>query len=145
MNVSSLKDNQKDELAKLLYKYQFFSSYQKSDFERIVHAFSFREFDSGETIFKKGSKASGIYIISKGRIEVVARKGLSLFSSKVAELGPGDCFGEMSLIDHTAHQGTVNALSPVSVFVLESSDFDSFFEDNPSFKDALRKLAASRR
>lgn len=145
MKTQSLTDVQKDKLAKLLYKYQFFSSYTKRDFDRILPAFSYIEYSTGEVVFSKGSRADAIFIIDHGHVDVVARKKLSLFSSKVAQLGPGDCFGEMSIIDHTVRQGTITAVDALGVFVFSCSDFDTFFEDNPSFKDALRALAKKRR
>ena len=53
-------------------------------------------------VFERGSPADGLYIVISGRVRVVEENGATL-----AELGPGDFFGELSLLLGTTHQHDV--------------------------------------
>jgi len=67
-------------------------------------------FDPGETILAEGAAGETAYLIVSGRVEVSLGQGAR---AKVIEtLGPGDVFGEMSLIDPAPRSATVRALEP---------------------------------
>src|ERR671921_1893419 len=69
------------------------------------------DLEEGRVIVREGQWAYEFFAIEEGTVEV--RRGDQL----LAELGPGDFFGEMGLMEDTRRNATVTATSPVTVVV----------------------------
>ena len=93
----------------------------------------------GETLIRRGDMGSEMYIVCRGRVEVVDARGGTL-----ATLGPGDFFGETSLLWSTPRTATVRATSACDLFVLEREDFDRVLQENPKFPEMLHEVARKR-
>jgi CRP-like cAMP-binding protein len=52
----------------------------------------------------------------------------------VAELGPGDFFGELSLLLNTTHSKTATALADCELLVLPKDAFDELLASNPKLR-----------
>jgi CRP/FNR family cyclic AMP-dependent transcriptional regulator len=73
--------------------------------ERVVHI---RTYDAGEPVFVETEPGAGMYVIRSGRVDIV----LQYRSEKhllLAELEPGDFFGEMALLGDTTRSATAVA------------------------------------
>jgi CRP-like cAMP-binding protein/Zn-dependent protease len=94
-------------------------------FERDLLLTKVREesFEAGEVIIQQGEAGDNFYILREGRVEV-SRKEPGGDSHTVAELGPGDYFGELALLLSKPRTATVRALSAVRVWSLGARDFD---------------------
>ena len=77
-------------------------------------------------------------MIRAGTVDVT-REGKSL-----AKLGPGDYFGEISLIDGGPRTATVTADTPVTIEVVERRDFDSLLERVPGLPHRIMVGLARR-
>jgi EAL domain-containing protein (putative c-di-GMP-specific phosphodiesterase class I) len=67
------------------------------------------------TIFKEGAPGDAAFVIERGRVELsVVRDGRS---HAVAELGPGEIFGETALLDDTLRATTAVALAETETIV----------------------------
>jgi len=73
-------------------------------------------FKAGEYVFQKGDEPSHIYIVKKGRIDLLITKQKVILKKKI--LGVGDCFGEASLMAMHKHTATAVALEDSEVMVL---------------------------
>jgi CRP-like cAMP-binding protein len=70
----------------------------------------------GETLFRQGDPADTAYIVESGRIRIRGlRKGVQL---ELAELGPGELFGELALIDSGPRTADATALEPTTLYVV---------------------------
>jgi CRP/FNR family transcriptional regulator, cyclic AMP receptor protein len=79
-------------------------------------------FYRGDNIIDQGDEGFRAYYIEKGRVEVLAkREGHEL---KIAELGPGDIFGEMSLINNEPRSATVRAMEDVTLTVISRDEVE---------------------
>jgi CRP-like cAMP-binding protein len=80
----------------------------------------------GETIFKEGEPAREMFVILDGEIEVLkkSRRGRE---TRVAILGPNDCFGEMSIIDMQPRSATVRALGPARMLKITTEEMDALY------------------
>lgn len=78
-----------------------------------------RNFSAGEEIFRMGERGRNAYIIEQGSVEVSVTKG----DEKViiANLGKGEIFGEMSMIDDAPRSATVTATEKTEVYVIQRS------------------------
>jgi CRP/FNR family cyclic AMP-dependent transcriptional regulator len=66
-------------------------------------------FRAGDTIISEGEVGGTAYLINSGSVKVTVGEGAKV--QKLAELGTGDVFGEMSLIDPGPRSATVTALT----------------------------------
>ncbi len=80
-----------------------------------------KKFTAGEEIFRMGDRGRNAYIIEHGKVEVSAtRDGENVV---IAELGKGEIFGEMSMIDDAPRSATVTATEDTKVVVIQRSRF----------------------
>lgn len=77
-------------------------------------------FYAGDVIIEQGDEAHRAYYIESGRVEVIIRENRK--ELKVAELGPGDIFGEMALLSKNKRSATVRSLEATSVVIITNDD-----------------------
>jgi CRP/FNR family cyclic AMP-dependent transcriptional regulator len=93
------------ELADALGRVPLFEAVPKKDLQRLARSFSGRTFAPGREIVVEGSRGIGFFVIESGEA-AVTRQG-----EEIRQLGPGDWFGEMALIDQGPRSATVVARS----------------------------------
>jgi CRP-like cAMP-binding protein len=71
----------------------------------------------GETIIRQGELGQRFYLIRSGTVEV-ERDG-----ARLAQLGPGEAFGEIALLLDVPRTATVTASEPTRLLALEARDF----------------------
>jgi len=81
---------------------------------------------SGDIVFREGDDASAMYVVLSGEMEVLKKSKRST-ESRVALLGPGDWFGEMSIVDIQPRSATVRALAPSRLLRISSADLDALY------------------
>ncbi|MEO5345438.1 MAG: cyclic nucleotide-binding domain-containing protein [Magnetococcus sp. YQC-9] len=97
-------------------------------------------FKPGEIIFRQGDPARCMYVIQKGRVEIVME---SEFGPRhLNSLKDGDIFGEISLFAEKARIATARAVTEVRALQLDEKTFLSRLHQDPSMAYRLiRKLA----
>jgi CRP-like cAMP-binding protein len=98
--------------------------------ERLARALETVRVGPGDTVFREG-EGSGreMYVLLDGEMEVSKRSRRGR-DTRVAILGPGDCFGEMSMIDMQGRSATVRALAPSRLLKLTSEDMDALYRSD---------------
>jgi len=109
------------------YKVTGIDSAQSGALQKIVE----RNYSSGETIYQRGDTRMEAYYIVQGR---VAEYGLQEAGKRkiVAVMGPGDTFGEMSLIEEQPRMNTTIAIEPVILKIFHRRVFNQLFKDRLS-------------
>lgn len=102
-------------MQRLIERVSFFQGLTQKELTRLLESAEKCTFEPGETIVRQGSSGAFLYIIVEGRVSVL--RGPALTSTpqaptELAQLAPGDCFGEMSLVDRDSRSASVVALSP---------------------------------
>jgi CRP-like cAMP-binding protein len=95
-------------------------------------------FERGRTIVRQGEVGTGFFLIAAGQARVV-RDGRT-----IAELGPGQFFGELSLLDQQPRIANVIAETPVDCLALASWDFEAILSAQPSVALAILRGVARR-
>ena len=90
-------------------------------------------------VFEHGTPSSGLYIVLAGRDRVLGESGREL-----AELGPGEHFGELSLLFGSTHQSTVETLEDTELMVLPKERFEALLADHPHLSAEIRRKADER-
>jgi nucleotide-binding universal stress UspA family protein len=117
-------------IADLLAQTPLFADLTQEELQRIAEAARLRVYQPGEVIVREGERTAGCFIILAGQVEVV--KGADTARSTVlAQLGPGEIFGEMSMIDDDPRSATVRALAATECVGLRRSDFMAELQRTP--------------
>ena len=96
------------------------------------------DFPAGHVIARQGEIGTGFFVVVTGGVRVV-RDG-----TVVARLGPGEFFGELSVLDRMPRNATVAAEGPTSCLALASWDFEKVLLDQPALTLAILRGVASR-
>ncbi len=128
---------------KMVKKINFFASMNMGLLEKILNRINYYQYDGGEKVCRQGDPGDTFYVVSEGKLKVSIREAF-LFSRTLAELGPGDCFGEMALLERKPRNATVTCESPSNIFILTADHFDQVLAENPSFKQEIKRLASDR-
>lgn len=96
------------------------------------------EYPAGRYIVRQGQVGTGFYLISSGRAKVVRSNNV------IAYLGPGDFFGELSVLDRAPRMAHVLSEEPTTCLALASWDLTRLLERNPKVTLALLQVVASR-
>jgi len=98
------------------------------------------EFAPRHTIVRQGEIGTGFFIVVEGRVKVLRD------ARTLATLGPGEFFGELSVLDGQPRIAQVVAEEPTRCLALASWDFEKVLLDQPALSLAiLRGLAARLR
>jgi CRP-like cAMP-binding protein len=96
------------------------------------------EFPSGHVIARQGEIGTGFFVVVDGSVRVV-RDG-----DVVAKLGPGDFFGELSILDRMPRNASVVAEGATTCLALASWDFDAVLLEQPALTLAILRGVAAR-
>ncbi len=103
-----------------------FGAMADSALQHLASSLSVIEPKPGEVLFKEGDPADDMFVVLTGEIEVLKRSRQGT-ESRVAMLGPGDWFGEMSIVDVQPRSATVRAVAPSRLLRIGSVDLDSLY------------------
>ena len=95
--------------------------------------------DAGRHLADQGDYAYELFVIEDGTAEV-RRNG-----DEIAELGPGDFFGEMGVLEGTQRNATVIAKTPMTLFTLSHWDVRRLKRESPEAIEELRRVIEERR
>jgi ABC-type lipoprotein export system ATPase subunit len=104
-----------------------------------------RRFEPGQTILRQGQRNDSFYMIAKGQTEVEI-KGADGAPVPVTQLGPGQYFGEVSLIRQRRTTATIKAAGPsaVELVALERRTFQELMEEAQAMREELTKVVRHR-
>jgi CRP/FNR family transcriptional regulator, cyclic AMP receptor protein len=93
-------------------------------------------YKDGETIFAEGSRGDSLCFISKGHVRIAkklrSRELPVAVYKELAVLGPGDCFGEMAVIEEVARSADAIAQGEALIFRLSREDLNRWLGANPA-------------
>ena len=132
-------------LVDFLKRSVLFQNLPESDLRKISLKFKFIDLPMGEVLFYEKDESSDMYLVIEGKVRA------SLFDEHgnelvLAELGPGEFLGEMSMIDGLPRSATVIAEEPTKLAVLSREAFLKILRENPDISvNVIRALVARLR
>ena len=84
---------------------------------------------AGHVVIKQGDEGDYFYAITQGRCVVTRETPLNRDGIKLAELGPGDTFGEEALISESKRNATVTMLTDGALMRLGKQDFHTLLNE----------------
>ena len=121
-----------------LAKIELFSELSKRDLKLVASLITPLKVPQGRTLTKEGDLGREFMIISEGTA-TVSRAG-----REVARLGPGDFFGELSLVAGIPRTATVTADTEMVVNALNRREFSTMLDQSPAIAKKILVGAVRR-
>jgi CRP-like cAMP-binding protein len=115
-----------------------FSTCSRRDLQKLGRASDEIAVRAGKVLVQEGKPGHEFFLIEHGTAEV-RRK-----NRKVATLGKGDFFGELSLLDRSPRSATVVAQSDMTLVVLGQREFAGVIDEVPAMAHKLLAALAAR-
>ena len=128
----------RDRVAELLSAARLFDGVDAEGMDRIAAVAVQVDFPGDHVIARQGEIGTGFFVIVTGAARVV-RDGMT-----IATIGPGDFFGELSVLDGRPRTAQVIAEGPTTCLALASWDFEAVLLDQPGVTLAILRGLASR-
>jgi len=93
------------------------------DLAQLSKVFSSSQVKAGEDIVRQGETGGAFYVIIKGQVGVVLREK-DHQENEVVQLGTGNFFGEMSILERAARMATVRALTDCHLLNIPQEHFE---------------------
>ena len=116
----------------------FFSSLSEQDLAAVVQQTDEIRVVAGTVLAREGDLGDEFFVIESGTAEV-KRNG-----EHIADLGPGDFFGEMALLGEERRTATVTASSPMQVIVMTRADFRALDKSMPEVHATVARAIEER-
>jgi len=115
----------------------------RDDLVALAAAARRRHYRRDEVIFHRDDPGDSLHIIESGRVEIVlpSAEGEELI---LAILGPGDFFGDLSLLDGAPRSATATAGEDTATIVVHRSDFLTWLQSRPRAVAAVLEALAQR-
>ncbi|HZQ92546.1 MAG TPA: ATPase, T2SS/T4P/T4SS family [Terriglobales bacterium] len=127
-----------------LQRIQLFSGLSTEECTEVVKRMKRREFPPNQVIVREGAPGSSMFFITAGQVEVRKKDSSTGIDFLLSEMGPGQNFGEMSLLTGKPRTATVLTIQPTSCAVLEQKDFQELLIQYPKIGVALTTILAER-
>jgi CRP-like cAMP-binding protein len=96
------------------------------------------EIPAGTLVLDEGSVGQACYFINSGKVAVVRH------NRKIAELGPGEIFGEIALLDRLPRTASIKTVEDSTLYELTKADFDAALDSSPAIARKLLTTLAAR-
>jgi CRP-like cAMP-binding protein len=123
---------------KLLKGVRLFSACNDKELGRIASLADEIDVEPGRVLTKEGTPGGEFFVVADGLAIATLRK------KKLATLGPGSFFGEMSILDHGPRAATITADTPMHLLVLDPRSFVTLLDDVPSVARKIMRVLAER-
>ena len=97
---------------------------------------------AGTTLVREGDRERFMCLVTEGRVRIQKDQGFG-GSHVIAELGPGQAFGEMALFDAEPRSATVEAETDTTLVRLSTEDFQRLTREAPELGIKLLTKIAS--
>ncbi len=130
---------------RLLAHVPLFNELPPSELTFLANAMQVRRFQHNETLLQQGDAGDSMFLLWEGLLGVwvdVRHNGQPI---RVAQIGPGDFFGEISLLTGEARTATIRTESEGRVFEITKACMTELFRQHPQLLDSISRVVAERR
>jgi hypothetical protein len=122
---------------------QFFAAFPQSALESLLTSTCVRSFAPAEVIVREGDPGTSLFLIENGAVEVqtLDPKGRRVV---LAELGPGEFFGEVAVLTGRPRTATILAKGSVTLIEITREDLDHIVAAHPEVREVLERFYQQR-
>jgi len=128
---------------KLIESSALFRNLQPHETANILARLQLISYDRGARILERGVWHGHLYIIASGLVSILLQEEAGS-GTRIAQLGPGECFGEMSLITGEPPSATVRAEQDTMLWVLPQADFLTLIGTCPTLLQNINAILSLR-
>lgn len=128
----------KDHKTELLKAVPLFAGCSKKELQQVASVADELDFKQGRTLIREGASGREFFVLVDGTAEI-SRGG-----KRIDVAGPGDFFGEMSLLSDQPRNATVTTTSQVDLLVITAQSFRRLVESNPLIALKVMRAVAER-
>lgn len=122
----------------LLRESPIFAPLPPATLEALAARLEPRHAAAGDVVFAQGAPGDELYLVDSGRVAV------AVDGATVAELGPGESFGEIALLRDVPRTATVTAVAETALYGLEREEFLTAVTGHAQSHAAAETLVTSR-
>lgn len=115
-----------------------FKTIPGEDLARIARITDEVEFAKHQCVFQEGDHGDAMYLIVDGQVKVHSNDQV------FAELGPRDCFGEMSILDAEPRSASITSLTDLRLLKIQREDFSEILAERPEISQGIMQVLAHR-
>ena len=115
----------RDDKVEMLRRVPLFSGCTSDELRQVTHLMTEVDVEAGHVLVREGAGTPEFFIIGEGTASVT-RHG-----KQIGSVGPGDFFGEISIIDGGPRTATVTATSPMRINVATHREFVGLLDSVP--------------
>jgi CRP-like cAMP-binding protein len=128
------------ELKAFLVATPFFGGLSDASLDLLISMLVEHRFDAGATVVAEGEPGRSMYVVHSGKL-AVSKRGDSGRVIDIAALGPGDFFGEMTLVEMHNRSATVVTKSPTVLYELTARNlYDCYKADIHAYVMVLQNI-----
>ena len=120
-----------------------FSGFSPDQLRALVTMIMRRAAPRGTAVLREGGPADCLYVVVSGRLKVLMGEADGK-ETILSIIGPGEFFGEMSLIDDNPRSATVIAIEACELLALTRRDFRKCLVENSNLAMAVMRVLVRR-
>ena len=133
---------QLDERVSLLRQMGLFQNIDVAELQSIAQQMSESSFGNGEVVFQEGEVGDRLYLLLSGTMHVYVERDGNIIS--YSRLQPGECFGEMALVEEAPRSATVRAEEPSVCLTLSKQEFLDLMSRQPNIALGVMRALVGR-
>ena len=128
---------------KLIESSALFRNLKPGETANILARLQLASYKRSTRILERGVWNGQLYIIASGAVSVLLQEDAGN-GARIAQLGPGECFGEMSLITGEPPSATVRADEDITLWALPQADFLTLIGTCPTLLQNINSILSLR-
>jgi uncharacterized membrane protein len=131
--------------ARSLSRIPLFKRLDAGELEHLAEEIDQVNYKAGETIFNEHDRGDALYILEQGSVRIWIYDE-DVKEVTLAELKPGDFFGELAVLDRGERSSSATAITDIHLHRLSSDDFQQFLIEHPDASvDVICEIAQRMR
>jgi CRP-like cAMP-binding protein len=114
--------------------------------EQILPYIRDRQLKTGEILFEAGDPGNALYIVARGKVEVLTNgsPAAGISGGTIAVLGEGHAFGEMALLSGGPRTAAIRATEDTDLLEISKDDFERLVAADRQLADAVQRISHRR-
>lgn len=118
-----------------LHSVPLFEGFQPKQLKSLARWTTTRSYQPGQVIVAEGQTGLGLYVIQTGKVQITMHSAHG--EVELRTMGPGESFGEISLLDDRPRSATVTAVEWTTTVLLDKSQFLAEMHSHPEMALAI--------
>jgi small-conductance mechanosensitive channel/CRP-like cAMP-binding protein len=131
-------------IAGLLAGVEFLEALTSDQLQKLASESQIVPYPADGAVVRQGDAGDSLFLVASGRVEVSVRPPGGGAAQSLATLGPGDYFGEMSLLTGAPRSATIRAAEETRLVILRKEALRPLLVADPTVLERLSKTLARR-